>query len=176
MRKLVLFMIVLGITAGFFLNGQATEKFPVTKKKVEGFHFLYYEFIGPYQKAFDKFGEFMAYLKKNGIETGPYSVGIYLDNPQMTPPEKLRSEIGFMVKKAFKADGIYKYKKIESFYAISTWYKSMDEIQGAWNALVIYLMKNKLIPAGPGYEFYKSDKAPTDFSAECFFPIKELKK
>ncbi|MEN8155257.1 MAG: GyrI-like domain-containing protein [Acidobacteriota bacterium] len=175
MKKLMLFLIVLAIAAGFSLNGETGEKFPVTKKKVEGFHFVYYEFTGPYQKAFEQFGLFMAYLKQNKIETGPYSVGIYLDNPQMTAPDKLRSEIGFMVKNEVKPDGIYKYKKVDDFTAISTRYQSMKDIQGAWDALGKYLMKNSMIPAGPGYEFYKTDKDPSKISAECFFPVMETK-
>ena len=171
MKKFFLFIMIL-FAIGFAIQGGTQEKFPVTEKDVAGFHIVYYEFTGPYQKAFEQFGPFMAYLRQNGIETGPYSVGIYLDNPQMTAPENLRSEIGFMVKKEVKTSGIYKYKKVEGFKAISTWYHSMDEIQGAWNALGAYLMKNSLIPAGPGYEFYKADKDPSIISAECFFPIR----
>ncbi len=116
----------------------------------------------------------MEFLKKNNIETGKYYVGIYLDNPQMTQPEKLRSEIGVIVMNEVNDTGIYKFKKVMDFNAISTWYHSMEEIAGAWNALGIYLMKNGLIPAGPGFEFYKTDKDPSDISAECFFPIKEI--
>ena len=172
-RFFLLIMILFAIS--FTIQGETSEKFPVTKKNVDGFHFVYYEFTGPYQKAFEQFGAFMAYLKMSGIETGPYSVGIYLDNPQMTPPEKLGSELGFMVKKEVKTSGIYKYKKVDGFKAISTRYGSMNDIQGAWDALGKYLMENGLIPAGPGYEFYKTGKDPSVISAECFFPVMETK-
>lgn len=152
--------------------GMEKVKFPVSVKDVEGFHFVYYEFTGPYQKSFEQFGSFMAYLKKNNIKTGPYSVGIYLDNPQKTAPEKCRSEIGFMVQGPVKTAGLYKYKKVDGFKAISTFYRSMMDIQGAWDALVKYLATNNLIMVGPAYEFYETHKDPSVISAECLFPIK----
>jgi len=170
MKKVILLLIVLSF-AGLFVNADTKEKFPVTEKTIEGFHFVYYEFTGSYQKAFEQFGTLVAYLKKNEIETTPYSVGIYLDNPQMTEPEKLRSEIGFMVKNAVKTNGIYKYKKVNGFKAISTFYNSMKEIQGAWDSLGKYMKLKKLMPAGPGYEFYKTNKDTSKISAECLFPI-----
>lgn len=175
MKNSALFLIIFTLASFLLPAGGAGEKFPVKKKNVEGFTFLYYEFTGPYQKAFDPFTEFMAFLKKEKIETGEFYVGIYLDNPQMTAPEKLRSEIGVMVKGTVADTGKYKLKKVEGFTAISTWYHSMEEIVGAWNALGKHLMANGLIPAGPGYEFYKTDKDPSDMSAECFFPIKGTK-
>jgi len=173
MKNLIVFSIVFTLVFCLLLSGESGEKFPVKKKKVDGFTILYYEFTGPYQKAFDPFTEFMAFLKKNKIETGKYYVGIYLDSPQMTAPEKLRSEIGVMVKGKIADTGKYKIKKVDGFTAISTWYHSMDEIQEAWNALGRHLTANGLVPAGPGYEFYRTDKDPADMSAQCFFPIQD---
>lgn len=176
MKRSTVFFTAFTLAFSLLVMGGTGETFPVTKKKVAGFTLLYYEFTGSYQKAFGPFDELLAFVKESKIETGEYYVGIYLDNPQMTPAEKLRSEIGVMVNGKVADTGKYKMKKVEGFTAVSTWYHSMDEIAGAWNALGKHLMTRGLIPAGPGYEFYRTDKEPSDMSAECFFPISETKE
>ncbi len=170
MKKLIIIMVIGFMVFNLSGTEKQVEKFPVSVKKVNGFHFLYYEFKGPYMAAFKGFNKIIEYMKQNKIEAGECSVGVYYDDPQKVKPENLRSEIGFMVKSKIKTNGKFKYRKIEGFKAAFTRYKSMADIPGAWRALGSYVYKNKLTVTGPGFEFYKAYSSV--INAECLMPVK----
>ncbi len=148
----------------------AKEDFEVVVKDVEGFHFIYYEFTGPYHKAWNKFPTLTNFLEINEIDYGPYPVGIYLDNPEAVNEENLRSEIGFMLKTKPEKTGLYKYKWVEPCKVAAARYDSWEDSKNVWNAIVRYMMSNGLMPGGAGMEFYYSEKGVDN---EAMMPVVE---
>ena len=49
--------------------------------------------VGPYDKASETYAKLMAFIDENGWKPAGPALEKYLDNPQTTAPEKLRTEI-----------------------------------------------------------------------------------
>lgn len=150
-----------------------TEKdFKIEIRKIDDIHMVYYEFMGPYQNCFNDFPKLMEYIQKNQLPMGPYSLGLFYDDPEEVPAEKLRSEPGFMVQGPVKVGDGFKYKKIPATKAVTTRYKSMEEIMPAYAAISNYIMENKLSTAEYSMEIYYSyDEKNVD--AEIIFLLKD---
>ena len=54
---------------------------------------LHFTHVGPYAKLRDSYGEMMKYLEEKNLTVGAPTWEIYVDDPQTTPEEKLRTEI-----------------------------------------------------------------------------------
>jgi effector-binding domain-containing protein len=149
----------------------ATE-FKIEIREMDEIHMVYYNYTGSYQHCFDDFPKLMAYIQQNNIPMGKYSLGLFYDDPDTVPEEKLRSEPGYMVQGPVKTSGIYKYKKIPASKVVSTRYKSMDQIMPAYAAIGKYIAENKLETQEHSMEIYYSyDETTVD--AEIVFFLKE---
>jgi effector-binding domain-containing protein len=133
---------------------------------------VYYEFTGPYEQSFNEFGQLMSYIQQNNIPMGPYSLGIYYDDPATVSADKLRSEIGFAVSQKAEPTGKYKFKTIPAGKAVATKYSSMAEIMPAYEKISKYIMDNGIKTAPYAIEiYYGSD--PNVIDAEILFLITE---
>lgn len=55
-------------------------------------------YVGPYSGLKNAYTEFIEWIKKEGLTTKDFCYEVYIDDPQSTPPEKLRTEIYFPLK------------------------------------------------------------------------------
>lgn len=152
--------LLLSITAAIILVCNSlnfyAQDFPVELKAIDEISLVYYKFTGPYMNSFDNFGALMNYLQESNAPFGPYALGIYYDDPEVVPAEKLRSEIGFMVSAPVKESEIYKMKTLPKGKALSVVYKSMDQIMPAYQALGNYIAANSLKVKPFSLEIYHS--------------------
>ncbi|MEM9617439.1 MAG: GyrI-like domain-containing protein [Pseudomonadota bacterium] len=54
---------------------------------------LHFTHVGPYAKLRDSYGEMMKYLEEKNLTVGAPTWEVYVDDPQTTPEEKLRTEV-----------------------------------------------------------------------------------
>lgn len=54
---------------------------------------LTFTHIGPYSGLSDSYGLMMDYMAKNGLEIGAPTWEVYVDDPQVTPPKELKTEV-----------------------------------------------------------------------------------
>ncbi|OAO00022.1 hypothetical protein A8B75_19010 [Sphingomonadales bacterium EhC05] len=54
---------------------------------------LTFTHVGPYSELRHSYGLMMEYIEKNGLKLGAPTWEIYVDDPQVTPPEQLKTEI-----------------------------------------------------------------------------------
>lgn len=152
------------------MNAQTDVKVKV--KDMQEMHVVYYEFIGAYDQAFNDFPKLMGYIQSQKLPMGPYSLGIFLDDPQQVPASELRSEVGFMLTGPVETTGDYKYKKVPGGKAVTAKYNSMEEIMPAYEAIGKYIAENNLKTAPFSIELYYSyDEKNID--AEIFMPLAE---
>jgi len=175
MKKLSVILLT-GLLVQITAVAAQTKDVEVKMRNVKPFHFVYYEFTGPYSESFKNFLNLKKFLVKRGEKTGDKSVGIFFDDPKVTPPYKLRSHIGCVVSKQLKLEGEFKYKFIPGFKAVSARYTSFADIEKTWNALVKYTAKMKLMITGPGFEFYTHHNDPKIVDAECLLPVIQIRK
>ena len=55
--------------------------------------------IGPYDKIGESYNNLTAYVGEKGLEIDAFTYEFYLNDPSVTPPEKLETEIHFPIKK-----------------------------------------------------------------------------
>jgi DNA gyrase inhibitor GyrI len=153
-------------------TGTDSVKFKVTIKDVPEITMVYYEFTGPYEQAFNNFGQLMGYIQQNKIPMAAYSLGIYYDDPVTVSADKLRSEIGFGVTQKAETTGIYKCKTLAAGKAVAVKYTSMSDIMPAYEALGKYLTANNIKTLPYSVEIYYSAD-PQIVDAEILFYIAE---
>jgi AraC family transcriptional regulator len=81
-------------------------------KKIKPYKLAYIEHVGDYGNIpFDKYvSQLYGWAKEKRIRPGFRPLGIYYDNPEHTPPEKCRSEIGIPIHGAPESGGNIKIK------------------------------------------------------------------
>ncbi|MFH1369091.1 MAG: GyrI-like domain-containing protein [Elusimicrobiota bacterium] len=134
--------------AGFFHNVAVTEG-------VAGpYTLVYQKASGPYQNCAKPMDEVYKWLKDNKIETAK-GFGIYFDNPQTVPQDKLRYIAGCIVDdktklKGLKTDFIIKnFKATKSVIAVFPFKNTMSIIAGVmkvYPAITKYAAGKKLPP------------------------------
>ena len=172
--KTKIFITVLLAISSLVLTAQTKESmknFEPTIREVEDIHMLYYSFTGPYMQTFNDFGQLMGHIQSNKLPMGPYSLGVYYDDPAVVPENELRSEAGFMVTSSVEETEQFKYKKISGGKAVSVKYKSMDDIYPAYEAISKYISDNNLETENFSIEIYYSSD-PSVVDAEILWMIK----
>ncbi|MCG8700123.1 MAG: GyrI-like domain-containing protein [Bacteroidales bacterium] len=150
---------------------KAQNSFNVEIKEVKSFDMLYYDFTGPYPNAYQDFGKLMAYIGENNIKTGPYSVGLYFDDPKTVAEDKLRSQVGHMIVGKSATNEVFKTKTVRSGKAVSVTYHNMSEIMDAYEALGGYILDKGLKTEGFSIEVYKSQD-PAKMETEILMLLK----
>jgi AraC family transcriptional regulator len=133
--------------------------------------------IGPYNQIGAKIGELCKWGGEHGAG-GPDNdvMAIYYDDPQTTPPEKLRSDAALKVDGTVQAEGDVKIATIEGgLYAVGTYIGSYCGIAQAWGDFMAQLgqMGRKSRPL-PCFEIYVSDPCSTpeaELITELYEPV-----
>lgn len=172
--RLISFLCFGCFLASISLYGQENKsKFEISVRTVDKIQMVYYDFTGPYDKSFSDFGQLMAFIQKNSIQLGQFSLGIYYDDPAVVSENKLRSKIGMAVLSDSEIKSSkYKYKEIPAGKAVTVRYKSMDDIMPAYSAISEYVANNNLLTENYSVELYYGQD-PNTIDAEILFYIKE---
>ncbi len=155
------------------VSGQDTQAgvFDVAIRDVDKIQMVYYEFTGPYEQSFTEFGQLMSFVKENNMTMDKFSLGIFKDDPEATPADKLRSEIGLAITSKAKIDlSGYKYKELPARKAVTVKYKSMDEIMPAYKAIEDYIKANNIKTENYSVELYYGQD-PANMVSEILFYI-----
>jgi AraC family transcriptional regulator len=133
---------------------------------------------GPYFMIGQTFGRLGAWLEETGIETG-HGLGIYYDDPEVTPAAELRSDAGMFVPDNFATNDprVHVVDIAGGTYAVGTHVGPYDGLPNAWSEMV-----GKWLPASgyafgasPGFEVYLDDcsKVPAaELRTEICVPVK----
>jgi len=97
LKKLLIIIAILVIALLLLLGYMGLfSKTVVTEKEMGPYMLVYQSFVGPYQQTGKIFSEVSNKLKIDGIITEK-GIGIYYDNPQVVPSDKLRSDCGSVI-------------------------------------------------------------------------------
>jgi hypothetical protein len=100
MLKYLLGVLVILIVAivGFLAYLGAFSSLEVTEKVTGPYNMAYVDFTGEYAKTGPVFSQVFTIANQAGLKSTK-GIGIYLDDPKVTPKEKQRSQIGVVVEK-----------------------------------------------------------------------------
>jgi AraC family transcriptional regulator len=115
-----------------------TLQYTVEIKELETLTVAYARHIGPYNEIGEAFGRLMRWAGPRGVMNASAKVlGIYHDDPDTTPVEKLRSSACVSVPEGTKADGDIGIMTVPGgTFAVGHFEIAQDEFGAAWNALM----------------------------------------
>ncbi len=139
----------------------------------------YLRHVGPYHEIGAKFQQLCGWAGPKGI-MGPNteSLGIYYDNPEVTPPEKLRSDAAITVGDDVQAEGDVQIGEVAGGdYAIATHKGPYSGLMEAYRWLYgEWLPQSGREPAdAPCFEKYLNcpdDAAEEDLLTDIYVPLK----
>jgi AraC family transcriptional regulator len=121
--------------------------------------------IGPYNQIGRAFGKLGGMLKSPPPD-GSQMIALFLDDPAITPPERLRSEAALTLSPHAKApDGLIEQRVPAGDYAKTVHKGSYEGLPASWDTL-----KNEWLPSSgrkmghPSYEVYLNNPMTTDKS------------
>jgi len=143
---------------------------------------------GPYMEIGKTFRELFHWAKSAGAfipdppNGGPqWGIGIYYDNPMVTPPDELRSEACIVVPDGFEVSGsgVRELTIPSGTYAVTTFVGPYSELGTAWQEFMSHgLLQTSHHPDydRPCMEFYIDDcntVAAEELRTELLVPVKE---
>jgi AraC family transcriptional regulator len=135
--------------------------------------------VGPYNQISSAFGKLGAIAGPAGLFQRPEAamIGIYYDDPETTPAEKLRSEAGIRVSDTASVPaGLIDQRLSAGRYAMTVHVGPYDQLGEVWARLLgEWLPKSgHRIRSGASYELYLNDptRVPKDqLRTEIYQPI-----
>ncbi len=136
--------------------------------------------VGSYGAVGQTWGKLMAWAGPRGW-LGPRMtlVGMVHDDPEVTPPDKVRYDAGLVVDERFQPEGDVGLQRVgDSDYAVTTHrgpYERLGEtyarLCGEWLPT-----SGREVRSGPCLEFYRNsplDTAPQDLLTDIYMPLEE---
>ena len=124
-------------------------------------HVAYVRKTGPYGKETcgQAFGELMQWAGPRGLLGEGEILGVYWDNPEVTPPEKCRVDACIGVPLETKTDGAVSLQTISGGqYAACRFEITTDGFQQAWNDAMGWVLSRGLEGGDkPCYELYHNN-------------------
>ena len=117
----------------------------------------YLEHQGPYDKVpwEDYIKRLYDWAKGQKVMPGFYPLAIYHDDPEKTPPEKCRSDIGITFKGRAKEEAGVKIKKISAMKVATISHKGPgSEFKKTYTKLADWINKKGYKTSGPPIEIY----------------------
>ncbi len=134
---------------------------------------------GPYDtiwKAFEQLGKLTEAAR--WFETkAPVLVGIYYDDPMITPPAELRSAAGVVVSDdVLLPSGLAEVRLVAGRYAVTTHVGPYQKLAGVWARFVREWLpaSGQELGRGATFELYLNtplDTRPEDLTTELYLPL-----
>lgn len=88
----------LDIEIGFPVSKNLAGKEDIKMSEIPSGKFASCIYIGPYNEIEPAYNELNRWIEENGYESTEVAYEIYLNDPSLTPPEDLKTEIIFLLK------------------------------------------------------------------------------
>lgn len=138
----------------------------VTIKKVEPMRVAFVRHIGPYNECGEAWDKLCPRLGKEGLlGPGAEYIGLCHDDPDVTPPERLRYDACVIVAEDYVPQGEIGVQTISGGeYAVTTHFGPYDSLGETYARLMGQWVprSGRELRSAPGLEFYLSDPENTD--------------
>ncbi len=147
-------------------------------RTIEPMRVAFMRHVGPYQGVGPTFERFMAWAWQHGL-FGPNTLvlGLYPDDPRITPADKLRCDCCITVGDDFRAEGEVGVQTIEGGeYAVATHRGPFEQLGAVYDWLYgTWLPSSGREPRhAPPFEVYRNSPqqvAPEDLLTEIYLPL-----
>jgi AraC family transcriptional regulator len=150
----------------------------VTIKNIESFRVAFMRQVGPYSECSATWEKFGTYLGKEGrLGPGTQFIGISHDDPEVTPPDKIRYDACVTVTADFQPEGEIGVQMIPGGeYAMMTHFGSYDRFNETYAQLLGQWLprSGRELRASPCFEVYLNspeNTAPEDLLTDIYAPL-----
>ncbi|MBN2091366.1 GyrI-like domain-containing protein [candidate division KSB1 bacterium] len=195
MKKLSLLTIVLMLICYTLTIAQETgQSQPVPKttvkidsiqlKEIKPFSYCALELTGSYEQHAEAFGRLYEESTKQTLDIEEIPFGIYWSNPQDTPTEQLKWELGFALLSEAELKEPLKLKKWAWTTLVTQNYEGpyeSPEMTQLYGGLFQWIEKNGYAPAGPMMEKFLNQPVQNEAGqwsgkVEIVLPVQKIKK
>lgn len=156
------------------VNTKRSKTMKTEVREMPEYHVAYVRKMGAYNKETceQAFAELVQWAAPKGFTNSGTMLGVYWDNPEVTPAEKCRVDACVSVPTGIAADGPVALQKIEGgLYAVCHFEIHSDSFQQAWEDAFTWLVNSgHECDDKPCYELYHSS-APEDPDGKWVFDI-----
>ncbi|MHC4942421.1 MAG: AraC family transcriptional regulator [Planctomycetota bacterium] len=142
------------------------EKMDVKIKKIEPIRVAFVRHIGPYDQCGSAWESLCTFMGPKGlIGPGAAFIGVCHDDPEVTPPEKIRYDACITVDDGFEPEGDVGVQILAGGdYAVTTHFGPYTELNETYAKLYGQWLPNhgKSLRSSPCFEFYLNDPESTD--------------
>jgi len=150
-------------------------------KEMPNYNVAYVRKMGPYGKEIceQAFSELFQWAEPRGYYKSGVVLGVYWDNPDITPPEKCRVDACISVPPGTVAEGSIGIQTISGgTYAVCHFEIQLDNFQQAWEEAFAWFLTNGYeLDEKPCYELYHNDASghPEDiWIVDICLPMKRI--
>ncbi|MCP4711919.1 MAG: AraC family transcriptional regulator, partial [Planctomycetes bacterium] len=162
------------VKKGFTMN--------VEIKQIDPMRVAYVRHVGPYNQCEAAWGKLCGFLGPKGL-LGPQSkfIGLSYDDPEVTPPDKIRYDACVTVPDDFKPEGDVQAQTIQAGeYAVTLHEGPYENLSKTYAALCGQWLAehNREIRQAPSMEIYLNspqDTKPEDLKTEIYMPLEPVK-
>jgi DNA gyrase inhibitor GyrI len=162
---------------------KSDEECSIELKEVEPFNYCALEMTGSYAQHPDAFQKLYEQAGMQKLETSQIPLGIYLNDPNTTPEEELKWEVGLSLLKEKEVKEPLVLKKWEFNKLVSTIYDGPfnEQLGAAYQKVFEWIGKNHLQPAGPSMEKFlsqveKDEEGIMRGKVEILIPVMKIEK
>ncbi len=134
--------------------------------------------VGPYHEVGAAFQKLMGWAGPRGlIGPGVSSIGVYHDDPEVTPPDKLRADACISVRPDFEPEGEIGFQTLAGgACAVAVHRGPYEKLPDVYRALIGEWLpaSGRELRAAPPMEFYRNspmDTKPEDLYTEIYLPL-----
>lgn len=154
------------------------EKMNVEVKEVEPMRVAFMRHVGPYDQVGNTWQKFMGFAASHGL-FGPTAKMLALvhDDPDVTPPDKLRYDVCMVVGDKFQPKGDVGVQKVSGgTYAVATHQGPYDRLGETYAALMGQWLPahDHVLAEAPCFEVYLNNPQqtpPEDLRTEVYVPL-----
>jgi AraC family transcriptional regulator len=158
------------------------ETMEVEIRRIEPIRVAFVRHVGPYNEVGDAWGKLCTHLGAAGLLTGETKfIGVCYDNPEVTPPEKIRCDACVTVDDSFEAEGDVGVQMLTGGeYAVTTHIGPYDQLGRTYVKLFGQWLpqSGRELRSEPCLEFYLNDPEstdPEDLLTNIYAPLESLK-
>jgi AraC family transcriptional regulator len=157
---------------------QSGESLDVRSERVNPMRVAFIRHVGPYSEVGKTWGRLMSWAGRQGLLRGrPSLLGIVYDDPEVTPPKKIRYDACIVVDGAFQAEGEIGLQEIGGGeFAVTTHHGQYDRLSETYAQLLGQWLpgSGRELGAAPGFEIYRNaptDTMPSDLRTDIYIPL-----
>jgi len=162
---------------------QAPPAAVIELKEIEPFTYCALEMVGSYEQHEVAFDSLFQATSAQNLPAEEIPFGVYWNNPQNTPEEQLKWELGFTLTESKEVKAPLTLKKWEFKQNVTRKYDgafNSPEIGKVYGEMFEWINKNEFVPAGPMLERYlnipeQNEAGQWSGEVEIWIPVTKAK-